>query len=225
MPEVTCFCCIRPHFRTAVLRSVGGWDAANVTEDADLGLRLARLGWRTGSIDSTTYEEAPARIVPWIRQRTRWMKGFMVTALVHGRSMGDLARRVDPSSFVAAQILIGGVALTGLAYPVCLALLLWHGLTGSILGPEGDLALATFAGIHVVVFIVGYAAGLAFAWVGIDRRGPALLAVDLWSLPIYWLLVGVASWRALAQIMLARESRWEKTEHGVSRRRATPRQT
>ena len=65
------------HFRTAALRETGGWDPYNVTEDADLGMRLARLGYRAAVIDSTTYEEAPARVKPWIRQRTRWFKGWM----------------------------------------------------------------------------------------------------------------------------------------------------
>ena len=66
-----------PHFRTASLREIGGWDAHNVTEDADLGMRLARFGYRADVISSTTYEEAPARIGSWLRQRTRWFKGWM----------------------------------------------------------------------------------------------------------------------------------------------------
>jgi cellulose synthase/poly-beta-1,6-N-acetylglucosamine synthase-like glycosyltransferase len=68
-----------PHFHTASLREIGGWDAYNVTEDADLGMRLARLGYLAGMISSTTYEEAPARFGPWLRQRTRWFKGWMQT--------------------------------------------------------------------------------------------------------------------------------------------------
>ena len=69
-----------------VLRAIGGWDPYNVTEDADLGIRLARLGYRTTVIPSTTYEEAPARLRPWLRQRTRWFKGWLQTWLVHMRS-------------------------------------------------------------------------------------------------------------------------------------------
>ena len=65
------------HFRTATLRAAGAWDPYNVTEDADLGMRLARLGYRTATIASTTHEEAPARLGAWLRQRTRWFKGWM----------------------------------------------------------------------------------------------------------------------------------------------------
>ena len=74
------------HFRTDVLRRIGAWDPYNVTEDADLGMRLARFGYRTEVINSTTYEEAPGRVGPWLRQRTRWFKGWMQTWLVHMRS-------------------------------------------------------------------------------------------------------------------------------------------
>jgi cellulose synthase/poly-beta-1,6-N-acetylglucosamine synthase-like glycosyltransferase len=66
------------HFRTTALRRVGGWDPYNVTEDADLGIRLARLGYRSTALSSATYEEAPASFGPWLRQRTRWYKGWML---------------------------------------------------------------------------------------------------------------------------------------------------
>lgn len=72
-------------FRAEALRAAGGWDAHNVTEDADLGVRLARLGWRSTTIDSVTWEEAPLRVGVWIRQRARWFKGFAVTGIVHAR--------------------------------------------------------------------------------------------------------------------------------------------
>ena len=74
------------HFRVDRLKAVGGWDPYNVTEDADLGFRLARAGHRTKTIASTTWEEAPIRLESWIKQRTRWLKGWMQTYLVHTRN-------------------------------------------------------------------------------------------------------------------------------------------
>ncbi|RXF67111.1 glycosyltransferase [Hansschlegelia zhihuaiae] len=210
------------HFRVAALRSVGGWDAANVTEDADLGLRLARFGWKTGTIASVTWEEAPAKPWAWLKQRTRWMKGYMVTAAVHGRRPAGLARRLGPLGFVVSQMLVGGVALTALAYPVVVATFLWQGFSGVLLSPTGDLGDAAVTGFHIVNLIVGFSAALACGWLGVDRRGPPSLAADLVTLPFYWLLVGAAAWRALWQIARAETSHWEKTAHGVSRRRATP---
>jgi cellulose synthase/poly-beta-1,6-N-acetylglucosamine synthase-like glycosyltransferase len=65
------------HFPRAVLDAVGGWDPYNVTEDADLGIRLARAGWHVGVLNSTTWEEAPPTFRIWKGQRTRWLKGWM----------------------------------------------------------------------------------------------------------------------------------------------------
>ena len=110
------------HFRTAVLREVGAWDPYNVTEDADLGMRLARFGYRTAVIASTTYEEAPARFGPWLRQRTRWFKGWMQTWLVHMRSPLRLARELGLPGFAVFQLLVGGTVLAALIHvAVCRA--------------------------------------------------------------------------------------------------------
>ena len=81
------------HFRVAALRAVGAWDPYNVTEDADLGIRLAAAGLPSSSLDSTTYEEAYCRPWPWIKQRTRWIKGYMQTWLVHMRHPIRLVRQ------------------------------------------------------------------------------------------------------------------------------------
>ena len=75
------------HFRRAALDAVGGWDPFNVTEDADLGVRLARFGYRSSTLDTATLEEAPEALLPWLRQRTRWFKGWMQTLLVHTRAV------------------------------------------------------------------------------------------------------------------------------------------
>lgn len=212
------------HFDVETLRRVGGWDPWNVTEDADLGLRLARLGYTVGAIASTTWEEAPARPYAWLKQRTRWMKGFMVTSLVHGRSASGFQAATGAFGAVASLMLVGGVALTALAYPCAVAGLTWRALDGSLLrAPEswGDGALSLFCGGSLVL---GYAASLACGWIGVDRRNLATLTGDLVTMPLYWLLVGAAAWRALYQIALGRLSDWEKTTHGVSRRRARPAQ-
>ncbi len=65
------------HFRRAALEEVGGWDPYNVTEDADLGMRLARFGYRTETIACPTYENGPDTFATWLPQRTRWFKGWM----------------------------------------------------------------------------------------------------------------------------------------------------
>ncbi|MFC7054344.1 glycosyltransferase [Hansschlegelia quercus] len=206
------------HFDVKVLRKVGGWDAGNVTEDADLGLRLARFGYRTGAIASTTFEESTTRLKPWIRQRTRWMKGFMVTTLVHALNPRGLGR-LGALNLAAAGALVGGVALTALAYPAVLALFVWRAIDGSLLAPAESLAGMTFAGLCGASLVIGYSTALACAWMGLERRGLGRLTGDLALMPAYWLLVGIAAWRALWQIAKGETSQWEKTAHGVSRRR------
>src|SRR6185437_5600931 len=129
------------HFRTATLRAAGAWDSYNVTEDADLGMRLARLGYRTATIASTTHEEAPARLGAWLRQRTRWFKGWMQTWLVHMRSPYRLVRELGVPGFIAFQLVVGGSALAALVHPLFLATLIdaairdappWRGGTAAV---------------------------------------------------------------------------------------------
>src|SRR6185312_754328 len=124
------------HFRTAMLRAVGAWDPFNVTEDADLGLRLAQFGYRVDMLDSATYEEAPACIGAWIRQRSRWLKGYTQTWLVHGRNARSLARHVGLGGFLAFQLFLGGAVLSALVNPLLWAIFIATSVTGGSHGVE-----------------------------------------------------------------------------------------
>ncbi len=106
------------HFRTSVLRRLGGWDAWNVTEDADLAFRLQRHGYRMADLPSSTFEEAPAGFGPWFRQRVRWMKGFMQTTVTHTRDPGWLWRGPDRLAGLTLLTLCLGTILSALAYPL-----------------------------------------------------------------------------------------------------------
>jgi glycosyltransferase XagB len=198
------------HFRTADLRAVGGWDAHNVTEDADLGMRLARFGYRTGVIDSTTYEEAPARLVPWLKQRTRWFKGWMQTWLVHMREPRRLYRELGFAGFAAFQLLVGGNVLAALVHPLFAALVAVSLIAD---GLHGLRALGTLYG---TIFVAGYAASAAIGAVGLHRRGLLSSAPWLALMPLHWLLLSAAAWRGLHQLV-SDPQRWEKTEHGHAR--------
>src|SRR5664279_140422 len=117
------------HFDLAKLRRVGAWDPFNVTEDADLGLRFAAMGYRVGIVNSVTYEEANSHLGNWIRQRSRWVKGYMQTWLVNMRDPIGLVRRVGVKGFLSLQFFVGGGILSGLAYPFMLIpflLLFWR---------------------------------------------------------------------------------------------------
>lgn len=202
------------HFRTDALREAGGWDAFNVTEDADLGIRLARFGHRTGVIASTTYEEAPAHLGPWLRQRTRWFKGWMQTWSVHMRQPRRLLRELGLRGFLAFQLIVGGSALAALLHPLFVA-----GLIGAMLAESahtGAAGAATHAGVIGAVVVLGYAASAFVGFVGLRRRGLTGSAWVLLLTPLHWLLLSIAAWRALFQLAVAPYV-WEKTEHGLAK--------
>ena len=198
------------HFRTDVLRRIGAWDPYNVTEDADLGMRLARFGYRTTVITSTTYEEAPARLHPWLKQRTRWFKGWMQTWLVHMRAPHQLMRALGPAGFAVFQLVVGGTVLAALVHPLFVIELLWGMITA------GSVEISKFSiGFHAVALTTGYFASAILALMGLARRRLLDCAWVLLLMPFYWLLLSLAAWRALDQ--LVRDPyRWEKTEHGLA---------
>jgi cellulose synthase/poly-beta-1,6-N-acetylglucosamine synthase-like glycosyltransferase len=201
------------HFRTAVLRQVRGWDPYNVTEDADLGMRLARLGYRCSVIAASTYEEAPARLKPWLRQRTRWCKGWMQTWLVHMRTPGRLARELGPSGFAVFQLLVGGTVLAALVHTLFLVQLSWELAVRMYAGAVAETALVHY---HLSILALGYFISAAVGVVGLARRKLLGCSWALLLIPVYWLLLSLAAWRALFQ--LVRDPyRWEKTEHGLAR--------
>jgi len=204
------------HFHTATLREIGGWDPYNVTEDADLGMRLARFGYRSEMIDSTTYEEAPAYFGPWLRQRTRWFKGWMQTWLVHMRQPRQLLRDLRLTGFVAFQLMVGGNALAALVHPLFMAALIYTCTTSSEIWRSDDAAITVVGAVYATTVIVGYLSSAFLGWLGLARRGLLASAWVLLLTPLHWLLLSLAAWRAVYQLVVAPYA-WEKTEHGLAK--------
>ncbi|WP_436642467.1 glycosyltransferase [Microbaculum sp. FT89] len=203
------------HFRIRALRAVGGWDAYNVTEDADLGLRLARAGYRCKTLRSTTLEEAPVSFRPWLCQRTRWMKGWIQTYLVHMRAPGDLMRRLGPVRFLGIQAIFGGVVVSAFVHPIFLAVIAVQVLHGDIFLDGGGPVDFAVNWLGVLNLIAGYLAGFALALAGLRHRPMWWLVPELALLPVYWLTMSIAAVRAVAQLCRAPHL-WEKTEHGLT---------
>ena len=201
------------HFRTAALRRAGGWDPYNVTEDADLGIRLHRLGYRCAVLPSATYEEAPSRFGPWLRQRTRWYKGWMQTWLVHMRRPARLVRDLGPSGVVAFQLFLACNVLAALVHPLFMA-----GLCYSLLAapPLHAFAIMDAAPVFAATLLSGYVSTIVLDVIGLRRRGLLAQAWVLLLTPLHWFLLSLAAWRALFQLLYA-PLRWEKTEHGLAR--------
>ncbi|HEY3182283.1 MAG TPA: glycosyltransferase family 2 protein [Gaiellaceae bacterium] len=202
------------HFPVAKLLELGAWDPFNVTEDADVGIRLARSGYRTAIIDSTTYEEATSRVYNWIRQRSRWVKGYVQTWLVHMRHPVRLWRELGPLNFVSFQLVVGGTALTMLLNPV------FWGLTSLWALTEAGLIREIFPGVVYFAaagnLLVGNFLFTYLNVAGALRRGyDDLVRYALFS-PLYWALMSVGAWKGFLQLV-TRPSYWEKTVHGMAR--------
>jgi glycosyltransferase XagB len=200
------------HFRTDLLRQLGGWDPFNVTEDADLGIRASARGHRVAVVNSTTYEEANMAVGNWIRQRSRWIKGYMQTVLVHTRHPLRLIRTVGLRQALGFALLIGGTPLMFLATPwlylLFLTDLLFPGAVVPAL-PEW-LTLVSLANLLFGNGVIIYLSLLA----GFKRRSYGLVPFALLS-PLYWLLHSIASYKAAWQL-LTKPFYWEKTQHGLS---------
>lgn len=200
------------HFPCETLREIGGWDPFNVTEDADLGIRLARLGWTVEILDSTTWEEAPVSFSVWLGQRTRWLKGWMQTYLVHMRQPRRLLRELGWKRFTGVQVLFGGIMLSALVHP-------WFYVLAAIDALDGRVLEAPRSGFAYTVQIValfnlatGYLAAIALGVAAVLMRGRLVLALHAFFMPVYWLAISLAAYRALFQLVTA-PFLWEKTEH------------
>jgi cellulose synthase/poly-beta-1,6-N-acetylglucosamine synthase-like glycosyltransferase len=202
------------HFVTDRLREIGGWNRFNVTEDADLGLRIYLRGWKTAILETTTYEEATSRYRNWIRQRSRWVKGYMQTYLFHMRQPVRLAREMGAKSFTAFQLFFGAGTLCLLLNPVFwLLAVLWFAAKLHLIQaifPWPVLYLGT-----VGLFVGNAACVLSVVSGCYARRNYEDVKYAL-LVPVYWILMSVGAWKALVQLF-TKPHYWEKTENGFCR--------
>jgi glycosyltransferase XagB len=200
------------HFPRPVLEQLGGWDPYNVTEDADVGLRIARAGLAVAMVRSTTWEEAPLHFKPWLYQRTRWMKGWMQTWLVHMRHPLRFWRELGTWRFLGAQALMGGMVLSSLVHPLFYVMLALELATGDPFDSAPEPLERTLWWLAAFNMIAGYISAMMLAAVTVVRRKRAWLLPHVALMPVYWLLISFASYRAIWQLLRA-PFLWEKTEH------------
>ena len=200
------------HFKTCALIECGAWDPFNVTEDADLGLRFMRMGGTVATLDSTTLEEATCTSKAWVRQRSRWIKGYMQTWLVQMRDPARLRRTAGPMGFAGFLLFVGGVAATSLGNPILWALT----ITATLLWAAGmQSPLPEFFVWWAIVSILLGNFGLIYLNMlcALRRRWLDLVPAALLT-PAYWVLFSFAGYKALWQLIY-NPHYWEKTEHGV----------
>ncbi len=203
------------HFRLDVLRRCGGWDPHNVTEDADLGFRFARMGLHCGTLTLATMEEAPPLMSVWLKQRTRWIKGWLQTLLVHTRHPVRAGRELGFRRTVLFHLVLTSLVISVLAHPVFLLTTIYLAAQiarGVTLGFPDMALLAT----DMFNLIAGYTTYAALVFIAVDDNRYRRLRHLVFTIPIYWILVSVAGWRAVYQLVVEPHL-WEKTPHGFSR--------
>jgi cellulose synthase/poly-beta-1,6-N-acetylglucosamine synthase-like glycosyltransferase len=199
------------HFVTATLRDLGAWDPCNVTEDADLGVRLHREGFRTAMIDSTTLEEANSQVGNWVRQRSRWIKGYLQTWLVHMRHPLRLARQTGLRGFLGFNLTMG-TAFVLLLNPIFWALTTLYAVT------HWSAVEHVFPpSVYYVSSLLLLLGNFAFVYLNIAgalQRGEFGLVRTALVSPLYWGLMSYAAWKGFLQLF-TNPFYWEKTEHGL----------
>ncbi|MEP7167085.1 MAG: glycosyltransferase [Candidatus Woesebacteria bacterium] len=203
------------HFRTQQLRDLHGWDAFNVTEDCDLGIRLIKRGFHTSVLDSTTLEEANSDLANWFSQRSRWIKGYMQTYLVHMRRPGEFMKQWDEPHVITFQLVVGGKILSMLINPLMWVLTIAYFLFRPIIGP----AIESFypaAVLYMAVFslVFGNFLYAYYYMVGCARRNHDELIKFVFLVPLYWLAMSFAAWKAIRELIV-RPHHWAKTKHGL----------
>ena len=204
------------HFRKNILQSIGGWDAHNVTEDADLGFRLSRLGYQSGMLNSTTFEEATTKIPNWVHQRARWFKGFLQTWLVHMRQPIVLINEIGFAGFMTMQATILGVVLSAAIYPIFLGTTIFD--IGAALWGGQPITWSwdnIVGGIYIALFCVGSAVMIYSGAEALRRKHLFGWGTTLATMPLYWLLASIAAWLSVWQLA-TNPFYWNKTRHGLS---------
>lgn len=219
LPAVEASRCVVPlggtsnHMPANVWRETGGWDEFNVTEDADLGVRLARHGYRTMILDSQTLEEATSDVVNWIRQRSRWYKGYLQTMVVHLRKPWSLAREIGFWATLRLMGMTGGVPISSaLNVPFGFLMLVW--IAGRPAFVDALFPPFTYF-VCMTMFLMGAPLSILVSVVCTWALGKPHLWWAALLTPLYWVLQSIAAIKAIYQLIF-RPSFWEKTVHGLA---------
>jgi len=191
------------HFRVDVLRGVGGWDAWNVTEDADLGFRLWSSGWRLGVLSRPTWETPPEDLSQWLPQRARWLKGYLQTLGVHSRRPW----RLGAGGVLALVMTLGSGLVSAAVHGLCLAWVATSVLVPLVAGLPPETPLLALS-----VLMLGAASSWLSCAIGARRAGVPYGPVEMMRAPAYWALLSIAFAHAVWR--LVREPfAWDKTPH------------
>ena len=203
------------HFKIEPLRSLSRWGAFNVTEDCDLGLRLANRGYRTAIVESTTYEEANSDLLNWYNQRSRWIKGYIQTYFVHMRSPEIFTSKRTFLDFIYFQLTVGGKILSMFINPLMWLLTITYFVFRPQIGPYIEtLFPGPILYIGVFSFFIGNFLYLYYYMIACIKRGHDSLVIYIFFVPFYWLAMSLAAWKAFYEVIV-KPHYWAKTIHGL----------
>lgn len=202
------------HFKLDKLKELGGWDPFNVTEDADLGVRVFEKRYKVGVVNSTTLEEANNEPFNWIRQRSRWIKGYMQTLLVHMRNPVRLVNKIGWRGFFGFNFFVGFTPITFLLYPILLGFYIVYIVfdlqTVRVLFPDWVLYISIFN------FVAGNTLMIYVNMLAVFKRRFYELILFAMVNPFYWLMHSIAAYKGLWQLIY-KPFYWEKTNHGLTK--------
>src|SRR3989338_3622334 len=202
------------HFKLQDLKKLRGWDSFNVTEDCDLGMRLAKRGYQTALINSVTLEEANSDLKNWFLQRTRWIKGYIQTYLVHMRNPKEFVENTSQIKMFIFQMFVGGKVLFLFFNPLMWITTFVYFAFRPITGPfiqQFFPGPVLYLGVFSLVF--GNFLYMYSYMIGCVKRGHYDLVKYVFLVPFYWLCMSIAAWQALVQL-IRRPHFWPKTVHG-----------
>lgn len=205
------------HFKTSLLKLSGGWDPYNVTEDADLGMRLCRMGYRSSTLTLPTYEDAPTEFRVWLAQRTRWYKGWLQTWLVLMRQPIRTAREMGPLSFIVFQLLVGGMLVAALSHPGLIVFITLSILSlMQIPAPQPNVFTTMMLMMDIFNILGSYAVFFVLGATPMTDREKKGMGWKWAMIPVYWMAVSLAAWKAVIELRL-KPFHWNKTPHRPSR--------
>ena len=197
------------HFKTEILKKLKGWDPFNVTEDCDLGIRIFKNGYRTKVLDTTTWEEANSELKNWIKQRSRWVKGYIQTYFVHIRNPFKLIKKMGMKNFIHFNLIVGGNFFVLCFNPVAWVFLFnWIIFSHKIYFPN------IFFLIITPTLLFGNVVFVIINILGVLKRKWYNLIIPAIFIPLYWVLMSIGALKGLFQFF-KKPHYWEKTQHAL----------
>jgi cellulose synthase/poly-beta-1,6-N-acetylglucosamine synthase-like glycosyltransferase len=197
------------HFKTEILRELKGWDPFNVTEDCDLGIRIFKNGYRTKVLDTTTWEEANSELKNWIKQRSRWVKGYIQTYFVHIRNPFKLIKKMGMKNFIHFNLIVGGNF-----FVLCFNPIAWVFLFNWIIFSHKIYFPNIFFLIITPTLLFGNVVFVIINILGVLKRKWYNLIIPAIFIPLYWVLMSIGALKGLFQFF-KKPHYWEKTQHAL----------